>query len=284
MTQEQIAKLEALRKKAASDLSEEENAEKTELEALEAKEAGDGGDDPKYTQAYVEKLRSDAAKYRIKAKEHGEKLAQFEGIDPEKYREMLRQIEEAEKKKLEAKGDWDKLRDQLVEAHGKELAAKDQAHQALQAENAKLQDDINKIILKHEVGVHSTVAKAINPELVEMVVMGKVKVDVDDNGNRSIKVLDTDKKDRLDPKTGELFSVPQLINELKQSQQYAHLFEGGTYGAGGKGEYFEGKNISNPWKAESFNLTMQGTILQKDQNLAKRLITEAGKVPASYGL
>lgn len=291
MTKEQIARLEALRKKAASDLSDQEKAEMKQLEALEAKAggaggAGDTGDDdtPKFTQAYVDKLRSDAAKYRIKAKEVGEKLTQFEGVDPEKYQELLQQQADAEKSKLEAKGDWDKLREQLVDTHNKELQTKDQSFQTLQAENAKLKDEINSIILKHEIGIHATVAKAINPELVEMVVLGKVKVDVDDNGERKIKVLDADKKDRLDPKTGEAFTIPQLINELKQTQQYAHLFIGGTYGAGGGGEYFEGRSISNPWKSESFNLTMQGEVMKKDGTLAKRLIVEAGKDPAVYGL
>ena len=39
---------------------------------------------------------------------------------------------------------------------------------------------------------------------------------------------------------------------------------------------FQGKTIANPWKKDTFNLTLQGQILTGDPELAKRLKKEAG--------
>ena len=49
-------------------------------------------------------------------------LKRFEGIDPEAVRELLKQKEEVETKKLEEKGEWEKLKQQILSAHGKEVS------------------------------------------------------------------------------------------------------------------------------------------------------------------
>lgn len=39
---------------------------------------------------------------------------------------------------------------------------------------------------------------------------------------------------------------------------------------------FQGKSVTNPWKKDTFNLTLQGQITAGDPDMAKRLKTEAG--------
>lgn len=54
-------------------------------------------------------------------------IDKFKGVDVEQVRELLREREEAEVKKLEKKEQWDRLRDRMAEEHQKEITTlKDQ--------------------------------------------------------------------------------------------------------------------------------------------------------------
>lgn len=73
------------------------------------------------------------------------KLKEFEGIDPVAVRELLKQQKELEQKKLEDKGEWDKLKAQMVEESNKvvealkgDLSAKDAELQALRNQISEL--------------------------------------------------------------------------------------------------------------------------------------------------
>lgn len=54
-----------------------------------------------------------------------EQLKKFEGLDADQVRTMLAEIEDRKLKDLEAKGQWDALKKQLLDAHGKQLEGKD---------------------------------------------------------------------------------------------------------------------------------------------------------------
>ncbi|MPS48543.1 MAG: hypothetical protein E2592_06050 [Methylobacillus sp.] len=62
-----------------------------------------------------------------------ERLKAFEGIDPEKVRELLAEKSKAEAEQLEAKGQWDKLKAQMVEAHTSEVNTLKGANSDLEA-------------------------------------------------------------------------------------------------------------------------------------------------------
>ena len=47
--------------------------------------------------------------------------SQFEGLDIEKVREVLKQAEENETKELERKGEWERLKAKMVEQHDVEI-------------------------------------------------------------------------------------------------------------------------------------------------------------------
>jgi hypothetical protein len=71
-------------------------------------------------------------------------------------------------------------------------------------------------------------------------------------------------------------TIAQLLNEMKQSEQFAHEFAGASVGANSGTIAFNGANVKNPWKKETHNLTLQGKIVQENPTLAKRLKAEAG--------
>lgn len=80
-----------------------------------------------------------------KLKAADEKLKSFEGIDPAKVRELLKQQQDAETAKLEAQGQWDKLKAQMAEAHKAELASVQAQRDALQAQLGQKDSTISEL-------------------------------------------------------------------------------------------------------------------------------------------
>jgi hypothetical protein len=92
--------------------------------------AGEGGK-PKPTDAEAKLLKELMGK-KTKLTEAQSELAQakellkkFEGLDPEAVRAMIAEAEERKTKDLEAKGQWDALKKQITDAHGKLLNDKE---------------------------------------------------------------------------------------------------------------------------------------------------------------
>jgi hypothetical protein len=275
MTDAEKRELEAL--KAKSDLTDEEKARLAELEA----KANDG---ETFSKEYVENLRKENAKYRTRAKEAAEKLRTYDGVDPAKFKELQQAAEQAEKDKLTKAGEWDKLREKLVADHNAEIAKKDDVIKTQQGMIDRLESDIGRTIRSHKVATEATVAEAINPSVVEMIVETKTKIETNEDGARKIVVLDAEGNPDIDIKTGKPKTVAQLLADMKSSKEYAHLFKGGAAGAGSGTENFNGKSVKNPWRAESHNLTLQGQLVQGNPDMARRFIKEAGKDPKVYGL
>lgn len=59
------------------------------------------------------------------AKKAKKRLADYDGVDPEEFRRLKTEAEQAEAKRAAAAGDFDSLKKQLVDNHTKELGAKD---------------------------------------------------------------------------------------------------------------------------------------------------------------
>lgn len=268
LTEQERKELEAL--KAKEDLTADEKAR---LDALLLKEKGEG---KTFSEDYVKGLRAESAKYRTKVRELEEKMAKFDEIDPDEYRQLKQSQKEAENKKLEEKGEFEKLKGQMVESHQKELDKLQGEIENLKQQIAGSEGELNTTILQHEIAVAAATAKAINPKLVEMVAMQQMKVEKGEDGRRVIKVLDADGNRRMDVKTGEPLTITQVIEEMKMTPDYAHLFAGGKAGGGSSTTLFDGKRIDNPWKQDSFNLTLQGKIMKDDPDMAARLKAEAG--------
>lgn len=271
MTEAEKKELEAL--KAKAELTADE---KKRLEALTAKEKEGAASEKTYSEDYVRSLREENAKYRTKAKAAEEKLAKLDGVDRDEYEALKAKQKELDEKKLMDAGEFNKLREQLVADHQKELDKINTEKSAIAEQKKALEMELNRTILSHEIAVAASVAQAINPRLVEMVAIQNMQVEQLEGGQRIIKVLDSAGNPRNDLKTGEPLRVSQYLEEMKQDESFAHLFAGGKAGANSGTVNFKGSKIVNPWKKESFNLTLQGSILKADPALATRLKAEAG--------
>lgn len=269
MTEEERKELEAL--KAKSDLTDEE---KTRLQTLEAKAAATKDEPKMFSEDYVKTLRDEAAARRTALREAETRLAALDGVDADEYRKLKAQQEELEKTNLEKKGEFETLRQKLVDQHQVELKKAAEASAALEAEKQRLEGELKRTLMAHEVSVAASVAKAINPRLVEMVALDKMQVTESEDGRRLVQVVDEKGDPRVDLKTGKPLTVQQLMEELRTTDEYAHLFEGGTNGAGSR--TINGKKSpANPWLKEHRNLTQQGVLFKEDPELAKRLMAEA---------
>jgi hypothetical protein len=256
-------------------MTEEEKKALEEKERLEAERKKKEQEDKTYSEAYVKGIRDEAAKYRTKLRDVEERLSKFDGIDPAELLKLKEEKELAEKRKLEEQGKWEELKTNMVKAHQDELAKKDEAIKQAQVKYEALEAQYNDAILTNAIAVEASMAKALNPSVLKLVVAQEAKVEVLENGQRVIKLYKPDGQVKLDMKTGEPLSIKQRLEEMKQDSEYAMLFEGATGGAGSNTSQGTQKNV-NPWKKETFNLTKQGQIYRENPELAKRLAAEAG--------
>jgi hypothetical protein len=160
------------------------------------------------------------------------------------------------KKKLEADlAARDQQLEQLKQAAGNSEELKAQIEQ-LQAENQKAAEEwqakMAQIQLDFAVDKALTAAKAKNAKAVKALLdMEKVKLDGD-----------------------KLLGLDDQLKALQQSDPY--LFgETGKVGSG-TNPPGAGNPEVNPWKPETFNLTLQGKILREDPAKATRMKAEAG--------
>ena len=160
------------------------------------------------------------------------------------------------KKKLETDiQERDKQLEELKKAAGSNEELKKQI-ETLQAENKKAGEEwqakMAQMQLDFAIDKALTAAKAKNAKAVKALLdMDKVKLDGD-----------------------QLLGIDEQLKALQQSDPY--LFgESGKVGSG-TNPPGAGNPEVNPWKKETWNLTMQGKILMEDPAKATRMKAEAG--------
>ena len=172
-------------------------------------------------------------------------------IPKDKYNEVA----EA-KKKLEADlTARDTQLEELKKAAGTSEELKKQI-ETLQAENKKAGEEwqakMAQMQLNFAIEKALAAAKAKNAKAVKALLdMEKVKLDGD-----------------------QLLGIDEQLKALQQSDQY--LFGDSGKVGGGTNPPGVGNPEVNPWKPETFNLTLQGKILREDPAKAARMKAEAG--------
>jgi len=172
-------------------------------------------------------------------------------IPKDKYNEVA----EA-KKKLEADIDErDKQLEQLKNAAGNSEELKAQIEQ-LQAENQKAAEEwqakMAQMQLDYAIDKALTAAKAKNAKAVKALLdMEKVKLDGE-----------------------QLLGLNDQLKAIKESDPY--LFGDSKKIGDGTNPPGAGDPEVNPWKKETWNLTLQGKILREDPAKATRMKAEAG--------
>ena len=133
-----------------------------------------------------------------KAKSLEDKLKQFEGIDVDGVKKMLADKQAEETRQLEAKGQWDALKKQMVDAHVAEKAALESKVGETQGIVSKLQAQIAELtvgnsfassqFIKEEMTMPVNKARALYAAHFEFVDGKVVAYDKDSGADRSVLV------------------------------------------------------------------------------------------------
>lgn len=189
--------------------------------------AGDAGDasgensskddDPLYKE--IKSARAEAARYRRQLREL---QAKVEGIDFDKYQELMQQQEEMERRKLEEKGRYE----ELLQEHQRRY----------EAQINKAQETINEWKTRYErqvvdnVLVSAASSKAINPQEVVTLIRSQYQFQVNEQGEPEI--LDREGHVVLD-ENGAPASPDAVMLKFLEERPYLCKPSGG--GAGSRG-------------------------------------------------
>lgn len=84
-----------------------------------------------------------------KAAEAAEKLAAYEGVDPEKVKELLRKEAEAERQAAEARGDFERVKSMMAEEHERETKSLKDRIAELEERNTQAKKVIDDLTIGH---------------------------------------------------------------------------------------------------------------------------------------
>jgi hypothetical protein len=138
--------------------AEADEAREAERKALEAQRA-------KPTDAEASALK-EIMKWKERAKKAEERADLFKDIDPNKAKAALAAQAEAERKEMEARGEYDRIVASITDQHAKELSARDEELTRLRAELAekdeagKKKDVANQFANSHFVRENLTISGA----------------------------------------------------------------------------------------------------------------------------
>ena len=163
-------------------------------------------------------LKSALQKEREKARKEEKARKALEGkisgIDLDKYNELLDAEATAEEKKLQQAGEWDKIKEQMKEAHATEIGSKD-------AEIARLRGELERE--KIDSKVVAAISKADgNVELLTPHVRSRLQLDPD---TLEMVVLDTDGKTPKVDGDGNPVNIETLVGEMRDQPTFAGAFK-----------------------------------------------------------
>lgn len=147
---------------AAKKAAEEAAAAAKAAEEEAARKAAEGKTGPSDEEARLLKENMAKKEQLRKAQEEIAALKKsVEGLDLEEVRKLVADRKTAEEKALEAKGDYERLKQRMAEEHGKEVTSLKAQLEALQGEKSKLAGTINDLT----VGTQFSQSQFISGEL-----------------------------------------------------------------------------------------------------------------------
>lgn len=153
------------------------------------------------------------------------KLKAFGEFTPEQVADLVKKHEEEERRKAEGKGEWDKLKVQLVEQHNKVLGEEKTKRERLEGTIRTL---VAENVARRELEAAGGVVDLLLPH-----VMKQVKVDIEESGEARAVVVDAKGTPRIGDGQGNTLSISALVGEMKKDKTYAPAFSGS--GASGSG-------------------------------------------------
>lgn len=172
-------------------------------------------------------LKSALQKQKDEVRKAREALAKYGGADPERVAELLAAAEEAERKQLQVKGDWEKRETQLQEQFKKTLGQKDERI-------GKLERAIQRHAVQREAIAAITAAEG-RATLLLPHVERQLKL-VEEGDEFAVVVVDGKGSPRIKDSAGHPMTVTDLVMEMKASEEFAAAFKGsGASGGGAQG-------------------------------------------------
>jgi hypothetical protein len=182
-------------------------------------------------------LKNALASEKLTAKQRQERLDALEKGDLVELQRLREEDRKRREKDAHDKGDWETLKNQLVEQHQKEIA---ELTKKLQAKDGI----IEQVLVDNQAMSELAAAQVVSPKVMLPHIKPFLKV-IDEDGKPSIQVVDEKGKPRLSPDgKGSNMTVAQLIESFKQSADYQPFFKG-TGGRGGGSDSDAGKGGGN---------------------------------------
>lgn len=126
-----------------------------------AKAAAAASKDDTKTDAEKAALVREVMERKAKQREAEDKLKQFEGVDVARYRELIAKETQAEQAAAEAKGDFDRVKQMMAEAHKTELNAVKEELEALRATVSGKDKVIDELSIGNAFGTSTYIADAL---------------------------------------------------------------------------------------------------------------------------
>lgn len=191
-------------------------------------------------------------------KERMERLAEFEGLNPDEVKAALEKAREAEESKLAKKGEFEEVKAKLEKRHADELAK-------VRAEVEKRDGFIHRLLIEN--AISDAIEKAnVLPQYREA-----VKALLHQRGPKVVQDGD-DYRAIFETDMGEA-AISTYVETWARSDEAAPFLPPSGKGGGGADPSGGGRGggVPNPWKKESWNLTEQGRITKENPDLARRL-------------
>ncbi|OAD82879.1 hypothetical protein ATN89_17505 [Comamonas thiooxydans] len=151
--------------------SDEGDGEGDDPAGTKTAEEGDGSKKPTDSEAGllrdVMKHKGRANQLQGQISELQGKLAQFDGVDVEAYKAWKAEQAELERKQLEARGEYDRLTQQMAQRHKEEMESTVSERETLRSEIGSLQQQISELTVGN--------AFATSPVIGEMLLMTRAK-------------------------------------------------------------------------------------------------------------
>lgn len=170
-------------------------------------------------------LKANQAELIKEAKQAKAKLAAYDGVDPEKYRQLVAASEEAEKKRLQGEGDFKQLEAQLVTKYEGEL---EKERGVSTRYRSAVERNLIDAAVATELAKHSDTPGLLLPH-----VRGQMKV-IEQDGEFHARIVDAAGNVRIGKGQGSTpMTLPELVDEMKGNATFAPAFRGSGASGGG---------------------------------------------------
>lgn len=172
----------------------------------------------------LQKERERAANEERQRKQLEERFA---GVDPDRIQQLLDAERQREEETAKKAGEFDKLRQQMVEQHTRELGKRDE-------QAKRLQSRLERQLIDAE-ATRTLADQKGNVTLLMPHIKARTKV-VERDGDYAVVVVDEQGNPRVNAK-GEPLTINELVGEMRTSDVFASAFAAsGNSGTGGAGE------------------------------------------------